>query len=463
MSRPSRSTFDSGDFDPGLTAAPFGERDAEESRSLADATEPLDPQARYFIGPEIGRGGVGIVNEGWDSLLKRKVAIKRPLPKHDRNREVVGRFLKEALIGSRLQHPGIVPIHEVGACAAGRPYFVMGYVLGESFDRILGRRESPSADLSRTLSVFLQICETMAYAHEEGVIHRDLKPANVIVGSFGVVKVADWGSAKVLGEAALSNGKASDERRSNQARHAPAEEDAGLTQFGTVFGTPAYLPPEQACGDNERIDKRSDVFGLGSILCEILTGRPPYHGAYGSEVFKKAASADMTEVLARLESTHAAVDLISLTKWCLSKRPEDRPADAAEVVEALEAYLHSDQRRAEKDLVRFFDLSLDLFCIASYDGFFLRVNENFPRALGYSATELVSRPFIDFVHPDDRQKTIDKCDSIASGHQCVRFRNRYRRADGRYLWFEWNAQAWPEDRAIYAVARDVTKRIEAFP
>lgn len=430
---------------------------------MLDESAPLDAQGRYFIGPEIGRGGIGIVNEGWDSQLKRRVAIKRPLPKHDQNREVVGRFLKEARIGSRLQHPGIVPIHEVGTSSDGRPYFVMGLVRGDSLDRILGKRESPAADLSRMLGVFLQICETMAYAHEENVIHRDLKPANVIVGSFGVVKVADWGSAKTLDLAASSNGKVASVNHRELAYGVVDDDDARLTAFGSLFGTPAYLPPEQALGDNERVDKRSDVFGLGSILCEILTGRPPYDGAYGSEVFKKAAKADTREILARLESTQVAVDLISLTRWCLSKRPEDRPANAAEVVEVLESYLHTDQRRAEKDLVRFFDLSLDLFCIASYEGYFLRVNENFPRALGYSATELTSRPFVDFVHPDDRQKTIDQCASIAFGAQCVRFRNRYRRVDGRYLWFEWNAQAWPEDRAIYAVARDVTKRIEAFP
>lgn len=432
---------------------------------MADATQSLDASSRYFLGPEIGRGGVGVVNEGWDSLLNRKVAIKRLLPKHDRNREVVRRFMKEARLGSRLQHPGTVPIHEVGISTDGRPYFVMGLVRGgEPFDRILGRRKSPAVDLSRMLNVFHQICETMAYAHEEGVIHRDLKPSNVIVGSFGVVKVADWGSAKVLGETPPPSLSVSAEtRRALLQANADADADAGLTQFGAVFGTPAYLPPEQARGENERISKRSDVFGLGAILCEILTGHPPYDGAYGSEVFKKAAKGDTQEVLARLESTQVAVDLIALTRWCLSERPEDRPAHAAEVVETLDSYLHSDQRRAEKDLVRFFDLTLDLFCIASYEGVFLRVNENFPRLLGYEAAELTSRPFIDFVHPDDRQKTIDQCSSITFGNQCVRFRNRYRRADGRYLWLEWNAQAWPEDRAIYAVARDVTKRIEAFP
>ena len=462
MSASSISAADSGDFDPGLTAASFGEDEAPNSRHCSEASRPLDPGSRYFVGLEIGRGGVGVVNEGWDTLLNRKVAIKRLLPKHDRNREVVGRFLKEARIGSRLQHPGIVPIHEVGTSSDGRPYFVMGLVRGgESFDRILGRRESPSAELSRILNVYLQICETMAYAHEEGVIHRDLKPSNVIVGSFGEVKVADWGSAKILGETTSPQLNVLEE---NRGADVPATaHDPCLTQAGAVFGTPAYLPPEQARGENERVDKRSDVFGLGSILCEILTGRPPYVAAHGSKVFRKAARGDTQEVFARLESTQVAVDLIALTRWCLSQRPEDRPANAAEVAEVLESYLHSDQRRAEKDLVRFFDLSLDLFCIASFEGVFLRVNENFPRLLGYDAAELTSRPFIDFVHPDDRQKTVDQCSSIALGNQCVRFRNRYRRADGRYLWFEWNAQAWPEDRAIYAVARDVTRRIEAFP
>jgi serine/threonine-protein kinase len=279
-----------------------------------------------------------------------------------------------------------------------------------------------------------------------------------MVGSFGSVKVVDWGSAKILGEPVRKRVAGNGRPEAKDGPPLPQGDlPANATQFGVVFGTPAYLPPEQARGENERVDKRSDVFGLGSILCEILTGHPPYAGEYGSEVYRKAANADTAEMVVRLESTHVAVDLISLTRWCLSERPKNRPRDASEVVEVLESYLHTDQRRAERDLVRFFDLSLDMFCIASYDGYFLRVNENFPRTLGYSATELTSRPFLDFVHPDDRARTAEECVSIAEGAQCVRFCNRYRHADGRYLLFEWNAQGWPEDRAIYAVARDITE------
>jgi serine/threonine-protein kinase len=423
----------------------------------------LPPGGRYLIGEEIGRGGMGSVLLGWDCQLRRAVAIKVLLPEHKDNAPVVRRFLEEARITSRLQHPGVIPIHELGVSPDERPFFVMRLVKGRTLEHLLARRDDPAADLPRLLTIFLQISQAMAYAHSEGVIHRDIKPSNVMIGAFGVVKVMDWGLAKVLGEPELSDAvnsarviaelsaKSTTLRRSDDDNlNLPA------TQVGTVFGTPAYLPPEQARGEIDSIDERADVFGLGCLLCEILTGKPPYTGNDQRHIYNKAVAADLADAFARLDTCQAALDLITLAKWCLSPARSDRPATASDVLEVITAYLQATQRRAEQDLVRFFDLSLDLFCIAGTNGYFHRVNENFPRLLGYTAQELVSRPFIEYVHPDDRKRTESEMVRLSSGEPCIRFVNRYRHAQGHYLWLEWNAQSVPEERAIYAVARDVT-------
>ena len=421
--------------------------------------------ARYLVGGEIGRGGVGAVHEAWDHQLQREVAIKVLLYEHRGKAEVVRRFMEEARITSRLQHPGIVPIHEIGFSPDEQPFFVMRLVRGRTLKQMLGVRSRVTEELPGFLNILLHVCQTIAYAHRNGVIHRDLKPANIMVGAFGVVKVMDWGLAKVLGEPELADvmtaarDAAKLMLRCQHWQPTTIDSDLSGTRLGTVFGTPAYLPPEQARGEIDRIDKRSDVFGLGAILCEIVTGHPPYTGSNAIEIYKKATAADTTASIDRLNSCAAPLDLISLAKWCLSSDPTDRPEDAKEVLEVIEAHMNSDQRRAEQDLIRFFELSLDLFCIASTEGFFLRVNQNFSRVLGFSAEELTARPFLDFVHPEDRDRTEAVCSSLAAGGTCIQFLNRYRHADGHYLWFEWNAQVVVGERAIYAVARDVTERI----
>src|SRR5262249_53490419 len=209
-------------------------------------------------------------------------AVKVRLPKYADRPEVVGRFIEEAQIGGQLQHPGVVPVYDIGRFG-DRPFFTMKLVKGHSLAQLLGQREQPTADRPRLLGIALQVCQALAYAHAKGVIHRDLKPANVMVGAFGEVQVMDWGLAKVLPEGGIA-----DEERSSRthreggtqirrARSGSAGSGAA-TEAGSLLGTPAYMPPEQARGDVALLDRRCDVFGLGAILCEVLTGKPPYVG-----------------------------------------------------------------------------------------------------------------------------------------------------------------------------------------
>jgi serine/threonine-protein kinase len=219
------------------------------------------------------------------------------------------------------------------------------------------------------------------------------------------------------------------------------------------------MSPEQARGDNQHLDLRSDVFGLGAILCEILTGQPPFVGADQCETIRQAARGELTAAFERLDCCGTDRALIALAKQCLEPEPAARPQDAGELSQRFTAYLESVLKQAERDLIRFFELSLDLFCIAGFDGFFHRVNANFSRVLGHTTKELLAHPFLDFVHPDDHQATRDAMAIVVRGVPVVQFRNRYRDHSGNYRWFEWTGKSIPEEKVIFAVARDVTDSV----
>ncbi|MFM8893247.1 MAG: protein kinase domain-containing protein, partial [Planctomycetia bacterium] len=385
----------------------------------------------------------------------RSVAIKVLDHPQRRRPAAVAWFFREARIASRLEHPGIVAIHEFDLSAAGQAFIVMERLSGITLKQRLAARTDLDADLPCLLAVFLQICQAVAYAHEHGVIHRDLKPSNIMVGRHGVVTVMDWGLAKVL---ALPDEPLPEVDAVRPFPAGSGETRSHLTASGTVFGTPAYLAPEQARGEIARVDTRADVFGLGGSLCEILSGSPPFVGPNPTATWAMAVDADVAGAVERLDACGGPAAVVRLAKRCLAASPGARPATAMELVTELTAYLESGQRRAEQELVRFFDLSADLFCIADRDGVLRRFNENLPRRLGFSAAELKGRPLVDLVHPDDRGETKRAFDRLWRGQPTLEFANRCRHADGRYLWLEWSARAVPEESAVYAVARDVSER-----
>ncbi len=430
--------------------------------------EPASAPGRYHLLGEIARGGMGTILRGHDNLLNREIAFKFLLGKYRADPEMRRRFAHEARVTGRLQHPGIVPVYETGQFPDARPFFTMPLVRGRSLAEVLDERPDPSRELPHFLKIFEQVCQTVAYAHSRGVIHRDLKPANVMVAPFGVVQVMDWGLAKELRRPDAADGpdvvgqvpeEPADAADADEPEKTAPGDHGGMTSAGRVVGTPSYMAPEQARGEGELLDERVDVFGLGAILCVILTGKPPYTSGPREEVRARAAAGDLAETLARLDACPAEREIVRLAKCCLSADPSARLRSAGEVAAAVTAYLESDLRRAERDLVRFFDLSPDLFCVAGFDGFFRRVNANFTRVLGYTDQELRRRPFLDFVHPDDRESTLAEMEKLSRGLPAIYFTNRYRDVAGNYRWFEWMGKPIPEEGVIFAVARDVTERI----
>jgi serine/threonine-protein kinase len=382
-------------------------RDAHEE-APAPVVRPCSPggqqhaAGRYQLQGEIARGGMGVILQGRDLDLGRDIAVKVLLKAHAHRSEFAQRFVEEAQIAGQLQHPGVVPVHELGLLPDGRPYFTMKLLKGRTLADLLAARPrgepgpdpgngaGPVAatapgpvgtgppDLAQFLSVLGQVCQTLAYAHARGVIHRDLKPSNVMVGSFGEVQVMDWGLAKVLRAGGVADElKALQNHRRLNTCQGPQQEFAGTTAAapgeaknrngssplppsfvvppspstqtlaGSVLGTPAYMAPEQARGEVERVDERADVFGLGAILCELLTGHPPFCGR-GAEVQRKARAAELHEAYARLGRCGAAPELVALARRCLAAEPWDRPRHGGEVADALTQYDRSATERLHR-------------------------------------------------------------------------------------------------------------------
>ena len=316
---------------------------------LTPATDDLSNLAgRYELGREIARGGMGEVFAARDRVLNRTVAIKILQAKFAGRPEVAGRFVEEAQITSQLQHPGVPPVHDLGTLPDGRPFLAMKLIKGRTLADRLKEQQASSDDSALLIRVFEEICQTVAYAHDRKVIHRDLKPANVMVGAFGEVQVMDWGLAKEVrhGQSAPRNDVDTAVLHSElRVRH--TEE----TQAGSVMGTLAYMSPEQARAELDRVGPWSDVFSLGAILCEILTGKPPYTGPWGL-VLALAELGQTEDALARLDACGAAPELVVLCKHCLAKDATERPADAgavAKIVAAHRAGVEQRLRDAERD------------------------------------------------------------------------------------------------------------------
>jgi PAS domain S-box-containing protein len=404
--------------------------------------------SRYEVLEEIGRGGMGIVYLAQDWQLHRHVAIKILRAEFVNRPRIIRRFIDEARIMGTLQHPGIINIYECGHCEDGRPFHAMTYIEGRTLSAIIKNETRNQFLTARLLNVFARVCHTIAYAHSRGVFHLDLKPANFMIGEYGAVHVMDWGLARIQDETV----------ELGSFHQLDSQESVALTEKQRVQGTLEYMSPEQARG--ELLDQRTDVFCLGAMLFEILTGLTIYQADERTELHRQASLAIMVDNFEKLQQCGAHPSLIRLAEHCLEPDQNRRPVKATVLAAELSAYQASTLEQIQNDMTRFFELSLDLFCIAGFDGYFRRINSNFSRVLGFSDAELISRPFLDFVHENDRAPTIKAMAVLKEGQPVVRFRNRYRTIDGHYMEFEWTAKSIPAENVIFAVARNLSDSIE---
>ncbi|MDQ7778361.1 MAG: serine/threonine-protein kinase [Planctomycetota bacterium] len=293
------------------------------------------PAGKYSLAEKLGEGGLGTVMMAMDNDIGRPIAIK--FVRRDVPDQFLERFRRESIVTGRLEHPNIVPVHDIGMmdmatgkddCAgvrAGRGrikktaskrqlYMAMKLIKGRDLGEVLrsilegDRQATDKWPLRRLVEAFHSVCNAIAYAHSQGIIHRDLKPSNIMIGEFGEVLVVDWGLAKVAGEQDLHEETAPRrEKGAGRVGHSKSRvsdllESSLRTIEGAVMGTPQYMPPEQAAGRVSQIDERSDIYSLGAILYEILTFCPPFEGATSREVLMKVLTEDLARPTERLQS-----------------------------------------------------------------------------------------------------------------------------------------------------------------
>lgn len=309
----------------------------------------------YELSEQLGKGGMGEVYRAHDPALGRDLAVKVMKQAFRGDVQAEHRFLREARITGSLQHPGIVPVHNLGRLGDGRLHYTMKLVRGETFANLLKGRAGQAEHLPKLLEIFAGVCQAVAYAHSKRVLHRDLKPANVMVGKFGEVQVMDWGLAKLLAPIDSTEGfEEAEDAPGTCIWIEPADTPLDLSRAGRGMGTPEYISPEQAQGEWERVDERADVFALGAILCYVLTGRSPYRGCDANEIYRQARLGDLSDAWVRLDRCGADAALVRLCRECLASERDNRPRDAGMVADRLSQYQSEVQdrlRQAEMERV----------------------------------------------------------------------------------------------------------------
>jgi len=304
-----------------------------------------EERSHYTLSRMHDQGGLGRVWIAHDKRLHREVALKEMRPDVIDNMQSRQRFVREAKIASQLQHPNIVPVYELGYDPKTRlPFYSMRFIKGqelakaiEEYHRLRSLGKAGHLELCRLLNAFVSVCHAVGYAHSRGVIHRDLKPSNVMLGGFGEVVLLDWGLAKALGEPEQKDDEANQDQPDKSSLSLSAAGRSELTRDGQAIGTPAYMAPEQARGERETIDTRTDIYGLGAILFRILTGQRPHRGRKTEEILANITEGPTPEP--RLADPNISPALNAICLKAMDKAQVDRYQTAAELADDVQRWL----------------------------------------------------------------------------------------------------------------------------
>jgi serine/threonine-protein kinase len=317
--------------------------------------EPLSadgPRVDVVIQSQLAEGGMGRILLAHDPAIGRTVAVKVMHTELARDPEIRARFLAEARITGRLEHPNIVPVHALGALPDGTAAFAMKRVRGEAVSTILARIKAGDAEARREhnrlrlLGVFQQVCQAIHFAHANGILHRDIKPANIMVGPFGEVFVMDWGIAKVIGAPVAEPAAVRGDAPPSVARGPGSI--AGGTSVGAILGTPEYMAPEQAMGRHDQLDPRSDVYSLGATLYEVLVGRPAFQGVTPMETIAWVVAGPDPTFDESVDGSPIPTDLKAICLRAMARRKEARYESARQLFLAIEAFVSGTVERERR-------------------------------------------------------------------------------------------------------------------
>ncbi|MEN0109817.1 MAG: PAS domain S-box protein [Planctomycetota bacterium] len=423
----------------------------EPPKALPSAPIAPLPDDRHELQRLHSTGGIGQVWLAYDTILGRNVALKELLPELRGSRVHRERFYREACVAAQLAHPGTVPIYEYRE-ESGRCYYTMKFLAGRTYAEAIreahaGQSEGlPFERLYPLLEQFISVCDAIAYAHAQGVVHRDLKGDNIVLGEFGEVTVIDWGLAKRLGES-VGGPKPSD--------------DLTPTIQGERLGTPGYMAPEQARGDQSEIDERTDVYGLAAVLYEVLTTRPPFSGETANETMHLVETAQPRAPSEFRPGTPPELAAICLNG--LAKEKAERFPSAEALRDAVRGWVadQAAERRDAEQQARFFSLSRDAFVTLDEAGVITHVNAAYQRLLGYATDGPVGVHYADTLHPEDRDAAARVFALAMQGSAEQDFVLRVARGDGdRYTPISWSVTRARDESTVYAVGRPADEEAE---
>lgn len=308
--------------------------------------------SRFRILKPHARGGLGEVFLAKDEELDRDVALKEIQARYGDHAESRARFLKEAEITGKLEHPGIVPVYGLGTYADGRPYYAMRFIQGDSLQDAIERFHDPNRkwkdqgerelEFRKLLQRFIDVCNAIEYAHSRGILHRDLKPGNIMLGQYGETLVVDWGLAKQLGD------KTPDAAKTSSTFVPTANDDSGLTQYGQAIGTPAFMSPEQAAGRLDELGPATDVYSLGATLYSVLTGKPPFSAGSAIQIIEDVCNGLPVTRFPRIVNRSVPKALQAICLRAMSKDAIVRYPSAKKLAEDIERWLVDEKVSAHR-------------------------------------------------------------------------------------------------------------------
>ena len=415
-------------------------------------------QDRFRKEKIIGRGGMGEIWQAYDTLVKRRVALKQLrqeksyLPKH------LARFKREVELTAKLTHPGTVSVIDYSN-QPGNAYYVMDLVQGSTLTRMINewhrKRICETADFSEfiiLLNTFVSVCNTIAYAHSQGVLHRDIKSENVMVGEFGEATLLDWGLAKTFDVSGDKDMEQPDEPE-NDSDPETVPASVRTTVEGQSIGTPAFMSPEQATGSLNKIDIRSDTYMLSALLYEILAGCPPFVGDDVDAVIDMVIHQSPLPASEIVEDCPAA--LVRICNQGLAKNQEDRFQTTAELIDQVQEWLagRAERQKADEFFRRCFELAFDAMGIVDFRLGLQNLNAAWETMFGWDPEEITGRTDYEMIHPDDQviaARALSKANRYKETQQVT---VRLLCKDGQYQRSVWNLAPYVDEASVLIIGR----------